>query len=336
MQEVYFPLRSNGSWFTSDSARSELERRIKLCALLYDRVAFENARYRLMVWENGNLGFHMPAGTIPDDRSEISYYSPGDHFAFKVSATPDGEYHPLFDGPVIAAFEIDFYPILSDAGLLDADFIAPLDISLSDTGKAELKSRTDPDLEEGSVVDQLSGSLFQRKAIIEGVHHDSIVAFDLRMPFAADPVAASFISRKNAALAVDSWSQVLNPSIFASVVDVAFPDFSSLEWNDLVKIRESSAGRDLRDMIERLSRRLTEALGDPEGSAEVAEIARGLFIEELVAELTRYAPNVPNAVLGLATNLIPLAGWATSSAEAVKTLQHHQSWLSLLKRPPAA
>lgn len=163
MKEVYFPLRSNGSWFASESARSELERRIKLCVLLYDRLAFENARYRLIVWEHGNLGLHMPAGTIPEDRSEISYYLPGDEYAFKVSASPEGEYHSLFEGPIVEAFEIDFFPILSEAGLLEADFVVPKDVSLSESGKEELKSRVQIDLQAGGVADQLSGSHFQTK-----------------------------------------------------------------------------------------------------------------------------------------------------------------------------
>ena len=62
------PLRSNGSWFTSQDAVAELERRVKHCLVSYDRLLFEDARYRFVVWEHGVLGLAMRPDAIPGDR----------------------------------------------------------------------------------------------------------------------------------------------------------------------------------------------------------------------------------------------------------------------------
>lgn len=332
MSHVYFPVRSNGSWFISDSTRDELERRIKHCMVLYDTLIFENSRFKLQVWENGHLGWEIPGENYQGDRSTIRYYSPGDEMSFIVSSSKEGEYHPLLEGPVLAAYEIDFYPVLHDANLLEADFVKFLQSGLTEEGKQEVRKRTSKDLKYYTFDKQATGEYYKHKALVEGVHHDSLMAFGIDSPFLADELAGDFISARNEHGGDQVWRNELNANVLNTLYEVAFPDFSSMEWEQIIPIRESAAGQDFRQMIERLTNRLSSAVGDISGPHEISLLSRGLFIEELVAELQELAPDMTTAVLGLGANLIPYTGWASSSAEIVSAFEHRRSWISLLKK----
>lgn len=275
MQAVYFPLRSNGTWFQTEDARATLEARIKRASVLYETVYFENGRYLLYVWEDGLMEFHQFPESIPGDRKKISYYTPGDEASFKVSAMPDGPYQPIFEGPLLEAYEIDFYPILSEAGLLDADFVKATSPQLSSTGKAELKKRIEIDQRNQSLMDGLQGTPFQKKAILKGVHFDSLVTSDFKLPFAADPRAQPLVEFKNNQLAGEQLTFELNPATLSSLTPSAFPDFGEMDWSTIWKIRNSNAGRDLRLLIERLSKKLLESLERPDDieSLEASVIA---------------------------------------------------------------
>ena len=329
MQAIYFPLRSNGSWFSREGARTMLERRIKHCLVMYDTLYFENARYELLVWEKGNLEFNLPPGTIPGDRTKVAYYSTGDRFAFKVSSDPEGEYHPLLQGPTKEAYVVDFYPILSDADLLQEAYIQPISPEPTTEGKAQEKNEA-RSWARGFAL-SIPGSNFQQKALIKGVHYDSAIAAELNLPFTGDPRMAAFVTLKNEQIADQAWDPVLNMTVLRSLVPISFPDFGAMSWETIMDIRESAAGRDLRHLIQRLTTRLPEALEVTDDPQVVDGIVRGLFIEELVEEIRSQAPKVAEVTASFGLNLVPYGGWVGSAAELMNAVEHRQSWVSLLR-----
>ena len=287
----------------------------------------------LVVWQNGHLDFGVRGSAFPGDRRSISYHAPGQHFAFKVAEAPDGPHHPLLNGPVLEAFEVDFYPLLSAAGLLNADFVVPYWSELTEEGKTEQKARVNADLANQGLADALDLPPVHREALIKGFHGDSLVAFDLGVPLVADSRTAAFIAHKNAATS-DGWAPSPEAVALASLIDVAFPDFGSLPWDSVIKIRESSAGRDLRDLTHRLGLRLGEVLAPTDAHISPSEIVRGHFIQELIAEVADLVPTVGEVMVSFGANLLPVAGWAASAAEAMNLVRHRQSWVSLVKPPP--
>ena len=331
MNRLFFPLRSNGSWFFDALAREQLERRVKLSLLLYDTLIFEDARYQINVWENGHTEVYMSPDAIPGDRADISFCTRGEEASFGVSTTPDGVFHKIIEGPMIEAYEVDYYPILLAAGLLDAEFIQMQSLLVNEDAKRAIKERAASDRRNKELTDAIEGTDFQKTVLIEGIHYDSAVAFHLDAPFSVDPKIASFIQRKNALLADSTLSPQFNIQVLKSIQKFAFPDFSELHWQEIVKIRESEAGHDLRSVVQKLARRLTEALVEVDDAVEISNLSRGLFIEELVGEVRRLSPSVSDVMFSLFTNLIPFAGWVASAAEGVNTLRHNQSWISLLE-----
>jgi hypothetical protein len=79
---LFFPLRSNIGWFTNENTRLDLEKRIKNSLIIYDKIVFENGRYKLFATDKGIVDVNIPADDITWDRTNIYYFSKGDQYEF--------------------------------------------------------------------------------------------------------------------------------------------------------------------------------------------------------------------------------------------------------------
>ena len=140
MSQLFLPLRSNAAWFTSADTRDALERRMKQYALLYDQVVLQNGRYRFVAVDSGGVETYVPPGVDDESRLSIDYYTPGSEFAVRISADPDGEWHPLIAGQTRASYAADFLPILHDAGMLSGDYFAWFNGDIDQNAKAAAKA----------------------------------------------------------------------------------------------------------------------------------------------------------------------------------------------------
>ena len=116
--ELFFPLRSNAWWFGSADARERLEGRIKNALILYDRLLFQDGRYHFRVTDTGSHDFLLPPVMLGDERKVIRYKKPGDQVGIALSTDPSSpEKTVLFGGAAVMAAEVDYFPILEDAGI---------------------------------------------------------------------------------------------------------------------------------------------------------------------------------------------------------------------------
>ena len=117
---VYMPLRSNAAWFADADCRKRLERQIKICLVLYDRIIFENGRYCVTAGVDGQgLQVMCPGDSYPGDRTKISFFTPGDEFGVAL----DGK--QIMTSTSQSIYEVDYLPIIHDAQLADAGCILP-------------------------------------------------------------------------------------------------------------------------------------------------------------------------------------------------------------------
>ncbi len=194
--QIYMPLRSNAAWFGDENCRQRLERQIKSYLILYDQIIFENGRVRLTVLESGT-GAHMqyPGNTFPDDRTKITYYEPGTPFSIRFGETPAVE-HVALQGVAQATYEVDFLPIVHDAGLTDATFIRWSTIDVDGILESEINSRVWNDSFDKSLCAVLPENRYLRDHVLKGLYRDSIIARHLGMPLSVDEHAIPVLELK--------------------------------------------------------------------------------------------------------------------------------------------
>lgn len=111
--QVFIPLRSNAAWFGSPETRSHLERQIKVNLMLYDRLIFQNGRYRMTAGFD-EVGMEMWDPNYPEERrKEISYCVQGGEFGVETNGIS------VMRSRAETDLEVDFYPIIHESGLYD-------------------------------------------------------------------------------------------------------------------------------------------------------------------------------------------------------------------------
>ena len=332
MSKLFLPLRSNAAWFTTSQTRELLERRIKLSMLLYDDLIFQNGRYLCQIAERGYYDMMMPPDKIFKERTEITYYELGREFAFKIASAKEGPYHPLVQGKSVASFEIDYFPILNDAGLLGESYVFWLngDILPEDKKIAEDQAQEDSQLHE--LQKSIPGQRYQQLAALKVFYVDSFLAHRLRLPFGVDFRAAPIIDWKLKQAANDLQVQI-PPLVYRHWVHLELPDFTDAPWEDLHNLRQSAIGQDFRKMVQRISVAVEAAMPNIKGEAELKDVINREFVHEIVRELQSRSSTPGKVAVNLALNIIPYGSLPSTVKDAYELWKDRKSWVSLLHVP---
>ena len=332
MTSILFPLRSSCGLFADERSRAVLETRLKRALLLYDEIVLQDGRYLLTVWERGNLDFDLAPLSIPDDRTKLDYYTPGGVSEFLIEDPTTGAKHPILSGPTIAAYQVDFYPILHDAGLLGVESIKLVYFAPTEDTKARIKASADEDKRNRLLFDAAHGTHFQKGKLIEAVHFDSSLAFYLKSSLATDHRVASFIEAKNRQIAGLRWQEDLRDFVFGTLTTVILPDLSSLGWEEILRVRESAAGGDLRQAIGRIAADTIAAISELSEPRDAELIVHRLLMRELIDEIRRHQPTARDLALDIALNFIPYGGLIGGATAVADLVGHNQSWFSLVRQ----
>ena len=333
MSVIFFPLRSNAAWFSNSDSRLDLEARIKNCLVFYDRLIFEDGRYACFALDTGVFD-HWSGPDAIENREALSYFSNGEGLRLLVGKTKD-EMVPLLmvSGELRARYEVDFYPILKVPGLVDADGVSwrrigrPVDENLFAAIQRDIRA----DQQDSGLRATLPVCEFLQYKIIESLHFDAgKAAFAVQCPFLVDERCRELVAAKIGRLR-DRLARELRAVVVGEWVPMGLPDFSALTWDQVMRVRESAAGRDLRNMISRLA----EQIGEAHAAMSVADLnhlAKQHITAELVDEATSRLTSPKDVALNLITNLIPFGAIASTGGDVQDLLSSSQSWVSLLKR----
>jgi len=330
MGHIYFPLRSNTGWFRDEATRRELERRIKQHLVVYDTLMFEDGTYRLVQLDNGDFDMHIPPASNPEPRDSLEYFTNG-KFELRVGSG-SGEFLPVLAGEPLAAYTVDWLPILKEAGLLGEPFAPLVDYSLTDEGKRTVNTAVQADRRQRELMSAIPGNTFQSKKVVQSIYHDSIIAYGLGVPFTSDALVGRFIAAKNRSV-TSHWDLDLSPFLLECLATLALPDFADQPWDAVVAARQSAAGRELRTMIARLNAEVIESLPQLRTEADLYKLVSQLYIRELVEEVRDFVPGAGDAAVGLTLNLIPIPWFSIvgSVRDIAGYVAAKRSWISLLE-----
>lgn len=325
---VLVPLRSNASWFKNEGTKDALERRLKTCVLLYDTVSIEDGRYIYVTGSGGAMENYFPELPI-SERTSIVYHRSGG--AYGMSMAPTGETpKPIMGGISRLTFAVDFYPILSAAGLRDADFIHWVFLSETPEIKQAVSRHSFGDRRSPELLALLPDDPHLGPKTLSNFYHDALIAGAAGVSLLVDDQAASIASWKNTQLQ-STFEPDPQARAMAQLLSLGFPDLARDSWDEVLAARSSAAGADLRRVVARLSDTAVELIAAGATQTDFDEAVRGLLFQELAKEVLRHAPSTAGFGLNLAANFIPYSGVATTAKDALELFKHNRSWFSFLR-----
>ncbi len=322
--QIYLPLRSNTNWFGDPTARTKLERQIKLSLLLYDLVVLQNGRLNITAGEDSQgMNFAFPADSYPGDRTKATFYSKGKPFGIEMGGKK------LLASTCEVAFDVDFLPILNSAKIADESCFRWSDDELTSEAKGAVEKRANDDLTSGIFNSSLPENRFLRRVVLEGLYRDMVLADTLATPICVDPTVARLVEAQRK-LAQVKWHKEVPSIFFEHWLEIDLPDLTTIAWDTVFDFRTSAAGESFREMIFRITKEAKKVLDGGGDDRDLKECVTREFSKELATELAARIQTPGKVFASLCLNLIPF-GWVVDCAKDVAALADQDSWISLTR-----
>lgn len=332
MSKIFFPLRSNSAWFLEEKTRNALVDRIKSCLMLYDEIIFQDALYQCTLWERGSFDMMIAPHAINFDRNKTRFFNPGAKSALYVGQNGGEARHKVIGGEAKASYHADFYPIINEAELLNAEYINFKSFDASQEIKNEAKQSATKSLKISELANLLPGNSFLKQKVLEALHIDSVIAYSLETPFVIDQNVGPAVLWKNKET-IKMHEGIIKDLFFFNWISLGLPDFTKISWAKIDKLRSSNAGKELRKMLEKF---VTEIMNNFDNFSDIKDatvIIERLFTKELINELFSMMPTKKEACFNMSLNLLPFGVGAVGGGvkDMVNLALNKRSWVSLLK-----
>lgn len=320
----FFPLRTNVEFFSAAEDYLALEKRVKQVMLLYDRIIIEDGTYVCCTGPRGSWDLHIPPGDLSPEQRLSTEYSP---VSGEFSVVVDG--HEVLSSPTERRFRSDFYPILRGIPFESVDWCSRETLGLTSKARRVLQAENLRDQHDREF--SLSGaSRFLRNKIIDNLNHDLLVSASLGASISISPIYAPLVRRKIVR------ERNIRPRFNFSVVDVVLPDFTSMDWEQIFKVRDDKALEALRAKLWELNQKVYKAEFDSQ--ADLRAYVSSLLTHELIQEVNRLTPSLKKVILDSllgaipGIGLIPVGQLITTSRSVWQLKEYRQSWLALFMK----
>jgi len=329
MNSIFLPLRSNCGWFVDKAFRLEFERRLKNCVVIYDEIIIQDGRYIYRGGKTGNFDLFLPSNQSGRDRREHINCETGEKFGVTLGDKK------IIWGTAEAAYETDFYPFVYEAGMVDKEYIKWIPVDLPNEAKNTPKEIASLDIEDRALKQHLPQTYYQKKNILESLYFDAFLSFRLNLPFLTDYRMTPIIHWKNKQVGMH-FDKTVEDILLSCWISVGFPDFGSLPWEKVIKIRESLAGQDFRKMVGQISSVVKDSYQATEDKTERELLVQRVLSQELVRQLRAKLPKPQTAFFNLGLNLIPCGGGVVlgGGKDLKDLIDKRNSWVSLIELQP--
>jgi hypothetical protein len=323
--QIYVPLRCNAGWFGDPDCRQRLERKLKIYSVLYDQVLFEDGRCHVSAGvDNQGMQMRWPGASYPGDRKKISFFAPESKFGVAFGGKQ------LFQSASFSSYEIDFLPIVCDAGIEDSTFIRWSNLKISPQLDGRIKQQVEADIAGKNYQGCLPENKYLASFLLESVYRDCSAARHLKLPFSVDLHSAPIIDRlrQNARMA---YPVELPTALFDYWLTLDLPDFASLSWSEVCDLRETDAGISFRRMIHDVANRAKAALPDIHEQHDCESWLAKEFNKEVLKELSNRIVSPRKAVASLCLNIIPFGIFPSVAKDISALCSEQESWVSLVR-----
>ncbi len=343
---LFFPLRSNVALFRTPAGFLSLEERLKVAALLYDRVILEGGFYKLDVTAEGSYDFHQlrdvdcsGQGLTDEDarlwREQAEKLGDQSDHSIVVSVKPsgsEGDFQRLFGGPLLASYFAEFQSLAAHFDGRNQSWVTWQD------GIPHFNQQVGSWLSLALQRDELTGvgsglDWRLRRKLLEALNRDLVVASLLNATIATDPLHSELMAEKVAKAGFDA-------TLHRSVLPIVLPNVAAVPWNEIVDLRNEVALLDFRQLISEFE----DEIADLPDVADLATMHRAVMVrwnerlqQALLDHLPTYRQVAASGLLDLAIEIVNLPvpgfGVAVSTAiDAYEVSRFHRSWLSVFMR----
>ena len=296
----FFPLRTNVQYFDSPETRLKLEERVKQASLLYDKLLFEGGIYEATAWEGtGSKGFDMWYSPDPRDldaiaREDETFRPTGNTPALLIDEKVFGS------GKAARQFRAQFIVLLVKIRADTLPWINAQTFTIPSELDNEIKklARDDHNLVEG-----LTESSFLRDKIAYNLNRDLLIAAQLQMPASIDELFSPLVLEKAQRNATEGFS----------ALEVAVPNWSTLPWDEVFKLREHPSLIEFRKKMVTVERVAREAMAQKVPHGDLKYEISQIITDEIAEELYNLRQTPEGVIRDVAIDLLtsPLSGVST-------------------------
>lgn len=309
IMKMYFPLRSNVDYRALQPLELDLESRIKLAALLFDELVFENGAIFALVGKT--KAFDLRAHDMSQVPEEMREGFESDDGVFEVRL---GEI--TFEDEAVRRYYLGYHHLLDSTGLGQLDWVHLSPVELRDNAKNAVDAEANRLYGRFDFDHVVSRVLFLNT--IKHLLHDSLVASASDWQLNLDPL--HFTLHQQISMLEGSGDSSSRPLQYEQVFP-DIPDMRQIRWEDILEARERSAVREMRDAVRGMSAEMMSAELRGETGIELNNQLKAWGYDQLMAELPHVLPNpgerVGRVALSLGMNAVgQIPGLGLTSAIA--------------------
>lgn len=334
MSKILLPLRSNAAWFQNDKTKVLLENKIKNILALYDDIIIQDGKYSCVIskaFSNDSISF---ATKESDYRKELHFSPPGTQLEMRIHSRflPQGG-KTVLAGESSAIYDVDFYPIIREAGLLSADYIKWEAVDIDDNTKKIVQKSRDETGRNDKIKKMFSNDRYLGSYIIQSLFTDSYLASAFKLPFLSDPQIANFIKQLNKFI-INQYYPSLREVFYNLWLSFNYLDVSQGSWEEIHNFRESTLGKEYRKMIDRVVKDVVAASNDCSSEDDLAHLITKSFQNQLITEINKKKPSWKKSIIKIVINWLPFYGGSIigTGMELFDQIKSQNSWISLLNR----
>lgn len=317
MKRCYLPLASSAGWFERDSLVQDLDRRLKVLALVHEEIVVDDGSYRFTLTETGTVEQPQAPQHIARDRKDFAFIT-GRH---------------AYSPPIRLSLAIDFVPFLVHGGLIGAPGVSWSQQSLIPNVRRALRAQAEKIARAPNVCAALPISQGERDAIVKNWLFDSFLAHSMGATISVDHKGARFVEAMNVAV-----EQIARPkgSAHAILRRIAFamqlPDVDLMPWPSIMAVRGSPSGKWLRDSVQALAQRvraMAEESGDQQLTLSVSPDEQAAIDDAL----GRNPNETTSTAVQFTINFAPVAGFdLLNVADIARAVERSNSWAAMVGR----
>ena len=287
---ILFPLRTNVSLFKTPEGYLELEERLKIASLLYDRLVLQSGFYFLQAAET--VAYEIHERDISDDGAakrreyfeKLDKQDPPPEFYLAWGGADDAS-KVAFTGQTQTLYFAEFQSLARQAGIAGQPWVELSGAEFSKDSPSD-KWIQQQDLQDKNALhlgDEF-GSDSVKPKIVHALNHDLALSAALGATLSTDPLHLALVEMK-----LERLGLVL--SSHSIVVRAGLPAVKSVPWNEIIDLRGEPGMADFRRVVNEI---------ESEVSTELETESSELFRDEIVK---RWNAKVADVVHGLQPSL---------------------------------
>jgi hypothetical protein len=335
---AWFPLRSNIAYFETTGPSLDIKARVKEMAMLSDELLFEPGLLDVTISDSGSWDMHIPISQLSEEdvRKRREVVNTGEPVGFFIGPeavpgqpAPPEAMQQIIGGKLARSFVAEYHLLAQESGLEDQPWVH---FGLPNPDLELVAKEVTRGLEHNAFFEKrrmpaLSGNTWLDEYLRKGLNIDIGRGAALEMPVMLDQLHAPILQYR--AEHADA-EQRPEPIPGAEALHLWAPNFTGLEWKDIIKLHEHEAIGEFR--VKLVEAEATVAgLPDDERRVALKDIGYQAALDALRAKATKWRDLGLDLAMESVVDLIPYGGLAYSTITGgAKVLRDKSEWTAIL------